>query len=230
MTYPPPAPTYLGPPKFHGAADNKPIHRVVIHGTVSPCKKGGARAIAAYFRTTVTTPSSAHYVVDPGEVVQVTYDSVEAYHAPPNIHSLGVELCDPQTGKDGRWAYPAHEAMLHHAAELVAQLCAAYGVPVVRVGSAGLLSGRHGICGHVDVSNAWRQTTHTDPGDAFPWPHFMDLVRAADPAPAPVKHYPNADTILAAATKGAALSHGARARTYTKIRDLIRPYTTGGTP
>lgn len=175
----PPSPTYLGPAKFHGDSDNKPIHRVVIHATVSPCVEGGARAVAAYFRETVTRPSSAHYVVDPGERVQVVFDSVVAYHAPPNQHSIGVELCDPQAGKATRWFDTPHQQMLKRAAKLVARLCLAYGVPIRKLDVEALRAGAHGVCGHVDVSNAFRQTSHTDPGDGFPWPQFMEQVRAA---------------------------------------------------
>jgi len=172
-----PSPPYVGPAKFHGTRSNKPLRRVVIHGTVSPCAPGGARSIAAYFRKTVTRPSSAHYVVDPGEVVQVVFDSWVAYHAPPNSGSIGVELCDPVAGSPARWKDANHVAMLARAAHLVAGLCLAYGIPLRKVGPAGLRIGRRGICGHVDVSNAWHQTTHTDPGAGFPWDQFMALVK-----------------------------------------------------
>lgn len=172
----PPAPPYLGPAAHHGAADNKPIHRVVIHSTVSPCVAGQARATAAYFRGT-DRDASAHYVVDPAEVVQVVYDSVEAYHAPPNQHSLGVELCDiPSALTAARWLGRNHRAELERAAELVAQLCLAYGVPVRYVTAAQLRAGAHGITTHAEVSAAWRQTTHWDPG-RWPRRRFIRKVR-----------------------------------------------------
>jgi hypothetical protein len=128
----PPAPPYVGPAHFMGGTGNKPINRVVVHCTVSPCQPGGARNIAAYFRGT-TAGGSAHYVVDPTEAVQVVYDSYIAYHAPPNSHSLGVELCDPMTGPDTRWADANHQSMLKRTAVLVAQLCLAYQVPITRL-------------------------------------------------------------------------------------------------
>lgn len=176
MQIKPPNPPYRGPAKFHGGAQADPT-RITIHGTVSPTVEGGAEAIARYFRTTVTRPSSAHYVVDPGAVRQVVYDHVVAYHAPPNERSIGVELCDPVAGPATRWNDEAHARMLKRAARLTARLTLAYGIPATKLNPTELRAGRHGIAGHVDVSNAWHETDHTDPGPAFPWPRFMRLVR-----------------------------------------------------
>lgn len=173
-----PNPPYVGPPFRSSGTGNKPIQRVVIHCTVSPCEPGGARNIAAYFRGS-TAGGSAHYVVDPETVVQSAYDSVVAWHAPPNSHSIGIELCDPMKGPGRRWQDKRHQAMLQRAAKLTAQLCAAYDVPIRKVDDADLRAGRKGICGHADVSDAFKQSTHWDPGPAFPWPQFMDMVRAA---------------------------------------------------
>ena len=179
----PPAPKYEGPARhvMHDAdgapMDNMPIHRIVIHGTVSPCVKGGRHNIAAMFRTT-SKFASAHYVVDPGGICQVVYDSLVAEHAPPNPHSLGIELCDPQKGPGKRWHDASHTTMLRKAANLTAHLCLAYGVPIRKLSVPELLAGRHGICGHADVSAAWHQTDHTDPGPDFPWSEFMELVQA----------------------------------------------------
>ena len=172
----PPSPPFIAA-RWHGGAQT-PAKRIVIHGTVSPCEAGGARNIAHFFATE-TNKTSAHYVVDPGEVIQCVGDHTVAYHAPPNQDSIGVELCDPVTGSAARWNDANHTAMLERAADLVAQLCLAYKVPIVKLSSGQLVAGQHGICGHVDVSNAWHQTTHTDPGAGFPWDRFMTLVKAA---------------------------------------------------
>lgn len=188
----PPDPAYLGPAKWHGGRQElSPLKRVVIHCTVSPCTPGGARATAAYFEHN-TSPGSAHYVVDPGEVVQCVGDHTVAYHAPPNSDTIGVELCDPQAGSPARWADANHRAMLARAAELVARLCLAYDLPIKRIGPVRLRLGMRGICGHVDVSQTWHQSDHTDPGVGFPWDDFMGLVQKAakdllapPPAPAP---------------------------------------------
>lgn len=177
-THPAPSPPYLGPAAHDSGPGNKPISRIVIHSTVSPCREGQARATAAYFGSEAAA-GSAHYVVDPGEVVQVVYDDVVAWHAPPNPHSLGIELCDmPGMGRGAllRWTDKAHRQMLRRAVGLTADLCLAYSVPVAFLDEADLLAGHRGITTHDNVSDAFHQSTHWDPGD---WPQraFMRRVR-----------------------------------------------------
>ena len=190
MTIKPPAPPYLGPPDKSSTGLNAPINRVVIHSTVSPCEPGGARNIAAYFRSP-SAGGSAHYIVDPEETVQSAYDSVIAWHAPPNSRSLGIEMCDipgPVPGdargtarwkalkRSWRWARPNQRKMLERTARVTARLCLAYDVPIEFVTAAGLRAGKRGITTHHLVSQAWGQSTHWDPGW---WPRrkFMRLVR-----------------------------------------------------
>lgn len=146
---------------------------------MSPCKNGGARSIANYFATHRT--GSAHYVVDPGEIVQCVREGTIAYHAPPNTGSIGIELCDPQSGSATRWADGNHTAMLQRAAKLVVEIAKRHKVPLTRIGPSDLRAGKHGICGHVDVSYAWHQTDHGDPMEAgpFPWSRFMEMIKSA---------------------------------------------------
>lgn len=171
-----PNPVYLGPVAHWSSGNNKPPTRWVIHCTVSPCEVGGARDIAAYFRTQASG-GSAHYVSDPSGSVQPAYDGVICWHAPPNPNSIGLELCDPMRGRGKRWHDQDHQQLLEAAAKLTAQGCVFYGIPIKKLDAADLRAGKHGICGHVDVSEAWNQSTHWDPGPAFPWPLFMRMVR-----------------------------------------------------
>jgi hypothetical protein len=198
MNHPAPSPEYLGPAAHTSHGHNKPISRIVIHSTVSPCVPGGAKAIAAYFRSP-KAGGSAHYVVDPGEVVQVVFDDTIAWHAPPNQHSLGIEMCDmpsslsldhwkgelaatsndPQHGRRRnplRWLEPNHRKMLRHTARLTAQLCLAYAVPVRFLTADQLRAGEHGITTHANVSKAFHESTHWDPG-VWPKRTFMREVR-----------------------------------------------------
>lgn len=189
-TYPPPAPVYLGPAAHTSSGNNKPVRRIVVHSTVSPCEEGGARNIAAYFRSE-KAGGSAHYVIDPGEVVQVVYDSVIAWHAPPNPYSLGLEMCDipgPVPGdKPGsarwkaakrvwRWRRPEQLRMLRRTARLTAELCLAYDVPAKFLPPRLVRVQAKGITTHNHVSRAFGQSTHWDPG-FWPRRRFMRMVR-----------------------------------------------------
>jgi hypothetical protein len=162
----------------HGGTQST-VKRLVIHGTVTPCGSGWARRVASDFHTT-TRDASAHYVVDPGEIVQCLSESTVGYHAPPNTGSLGFELCDPQKGSSARWHDANHEAMLRRAAGLVRARAKHWGIPLVKLSAADLRAGKRGICGHADVTAAWHLTDHTDPGTGFPWAHFMDLVKGQE--------------------------------------------------
>jgi hypothetical protein len=189
------------PARLHGGTQST-ISRIVIHATVSPCKTGGARNVAAYFQSRAAG-GSAHYIVDPGEVIQCVKDDVIAYHAPPNTGTLGVELCDPQAGLPLRWQDDPHERMLIRAAALVRQLATIHKVPLVRSTALDLQQGKRGICGHVEVSRAFGKTDHGDPdmGGKFPWIRFMQLLTEEDDVAldaADVKKIWTTDGIIAA--------------------------------
>jgi N-acetylmuramoyl-L-alanine amidase CwlA len=177
MAYPPPAPKYVGPPAHDSGSGNKPIKRIVIHCTAGSDGKG-AMGTANYFKQQAAG-GSAHYVIDSDEVLQTAYDSVVCWHAPPNTHSLGVEMCCSLADKGkGHWGRADHVSMMKLTATLVAQLCLAYGIPAKRLTVAQVKAGQEGICGHVDVSDAFKQSSHWDPGPYFPWAVFMAMVNA----------------------------------------------------
>lgn len=174
--YPAPAPPYAGPPHRSSAGNNKPIVRIVWHSTVSPCEAGGARTIARYFRS-AAAGGSAHYVVDPAETIQAAWDSVICWHAPPNQHSLGIEMCEyPSSWNLARWLDKNHRAMRRRTELLTAQLCLAYGIAPYWLGVRACRAGKKGVTSHATVSRAFGQSTHWDPG-AFPRRLMMRRVR-----------------------------------------------------
>lgn len=151
---------------------------IVLHGTVSSDNRGTARNIANWWNGPTSPMSSAHYVVDPGTVIQCVGDHRVAYHSGYNQNSIGVEFCDEQAGPASRWGDKDSTAILKRAARLTAELCLAYGIKPFRPSVAELKQrGPHGIYGHNDSRLAFGNTTHTDPRD-FPWEKFLRMVRA----------------------------------------------------
>lgn len=175
------------------SGSNLPPTRVVIHSTCPemgfPKASAAGRAVstARYFQS-ASSRGSAHYVVDISETVQCLAEDVIAWHAPPNSHSLGIEICsdggsatsfkNPKVAYTrSQWLSPQVWPAVLRAAQLTRQLCQKYSIPMVKLSSSDLKAGKHGICGHVDVSNAWHQSDHDDPGPEFPWNEFMAAVK-----------------------------------------------------
>ncbi len=173
----------------HTAGDNPRPTRVVIHATApgvgypTASQPGMAMSTARYFASG-NAGGSAHYVEDIAGETHCVPDDTIAFHAPPNEHSLGIEICAEVSYTREQWLSPQVWPAVARAAARCRELCDRFGIPTVRIGPPDLLDGAHGVCGHVDVSVAWHQSTHTDPG-GFVWPEFMAAVHGAAPAPGP---------------------------------------------
>lgn len=172
-SYPAPNPPFIAARYKGGPQTPKAI---VIHATVSSDNAGTAMAIAKWWNGSNSPKTSAHYIVDPKTVIQCVGDRTVAYHCGSNTGTIGIELCDEQTGPASRWSDADSTAIIKRAATLTAQLCLAYGIAVKRPSIAELKAkGKHGIYGHNDSRLAFGNTSHTDPRD-FPWAKFLSLV------------------------------------------------------
>lgn len=161
--------------------DNANPTRVVIHAT-SPnvgfprASAAGLALSTARFFASAAAGGSAHYVEDiVGEQHCVPDDTI-AFHAPPNERSLGVEICAESFYTRNQWLSPQVWPAVARAASRTAELCARFHIPTVRIGPAQLRAGARGITGHIDITNAFGQTSHTDPGPNFPWSEFLAAV------------------------------------------------------
>jgi hypothetical protein len=183
-------PVISGTPRNHSGTGNHPITRVVIHSAVMPCEPGRARQLGAWNRDGATG-GSWHYAVDPAETFQCSYDRFVCWHAPPNGNSLGIEMADypghRPTGrtraelhklrKAWRWAGKNHRAMLARTVRLTAEILVAENLPALWLSPRDLRAGRRGVTSHDNVSRAWGQSSHWDPG-WWPRRYFMRRVRA----------------------------------------------------
>lgn len=187
MSYAPPTPPVVGgTPAHHSGETNHPPRLVVIHSAVTPCRPGMARQLGKW-NAAGTTGGSWHYATDPAETIQCSYDRFVCWAAPPNGHTLHIEMADHpvpvpplaqrlRARKTWRWNDPEQAKMLERTAQLTAQLCLAYGLPPRYVGAAGQRAGRLGWTTHAARTAAFGQSTHWDPGH---WPRrkFARLVR-----------------------------------------------------
>lgn len=164
---------YSDLPYVHAGGDGgvrSTTQMVVIHATDNTAS---AQAEANYARTR-PDQTSAHFYVDDGQVIQALPTDHVAYgcFSTGNGRSIQFEL----SGLSGHIS----DATMRRAAPVVARVCRDWGIPVRKVGPAELVAGARGVCGHADVTAAWHQGDHIDPGPGFDWARFISYVGAGD--------------------------------------------------
>lgn len=162
----------------------KEVRVVVIHTMECQELKGRARWCAEWFAGKYAPrypapQASAHYMVDDLETVQGVRESDMAWHAgSANPFSIGVEHAGYAGQNAQQWDDEYSRAVLDRSARLVAGICDRWHIPIAKLGPGELQQGQHGICGHVDCTNAFSGGRgHSDPGPGFPWQAYLALVR-----------------------------------------------------
>lgn len=162
-------------PSF-GSRFGTPIDLVVIHTTE------GAFDGAVAWLTNVEVQASAHYVVAPdGRIACLVDERNSAWHAGNpdyNRRSIGIELATVTRDAKGHLvpnAFPGR--LLETAAALVADVCRRRSIPVLRAA----IIGHDEVPDPLDPLRKGGRHHHTDPGPAFPWPDFLDLVESKIP-------------------------------------------------
>jgi len=163
---------------YSKAKTSRRITLIVIHTMETMCKPKVARAIAGWFGSARAPQASAHYCVDPDEVIQCVRVEDVAWHCGRfgNGQSIGIELAGRAAMTPEQWAQEGPQAMLRRAARLVAELCCRWNVEPLRRGPEELKAGVGGLTGHVDVTRGLGGTDHVDPGAGFPWKQFVAMV------------------------------------------------------
>ena len=167
------------------------IDVLVIHTMESPEKPDTAESVANWFAGSTAPQASAHYCIDENSVVQCVHDMDVAWHAPgANHNGLGFEHAGRAAQTKSDWSDDYSTKLLELSAELAARKCKEFDIPVQWLQPADLLAGKRGITGHVQVSQAFKQSDHSDPGSAFPVQAYLALIREhlGDAHVAPDKH------------------------------------------
>lgn len=159
---------------------------IVLHSMEMPETINTAERCAEYFANT-TRQASAHYCVDNNSIVQCVALHDVAWAAPgANSRGIQIELSGYANQSHPQWLDNFGIAMLRLAAEHVASLCKAYQIPMRYIDREGLLGGRPGITTHHQVSQAFKRSTHYDPGPHFPINQFCAMVNTFGKDSAPV--------------------------------------------
>lgn len=167
-------------PSNYKATQGRNLDLIVFHDMEAPEAGQTAENVAAYFarQHPPGQASSAHYNVDNNTVVQSVRDKDIAYCAPgANHNGLHIEHAGYARQTTSEWLDPYGRAMLLRSAKLAEELCTQYQIPIKFITEAGLKLGHRGITTHAAVSQAFRRSSHTDPGFNFPMAYYINLVQ-----------------------------------------------------
>lgn len=152
---------------------------VVIHSMEAPEKGSTAENIARWFAGPTAPKASPHYCADQDSIVQCVRERDVAWAAPgANHNGVQIELAGYARQTRGDWFDPPSRAMLERqVVPLVADICKRNRIPVVWLTAADLKAGARGITSHHNVSQAFKRSTHWDPGSGFPAAWLLAQVR-----------------------------------------------------
>lgn len=151
---------------------------LVLHTTENACAPGVARNVAAWFAGPSAPQASAHYVVGPDVTLQGVPLACVAWAAPgANNDGVQIEQVGRAAFSEADWAGEPQQAMLERVAQLLAALCRRFELPAIFLDAAALKRDERGVTTHVEVNRAYRRSSHTDCGPAYPMEAVLRRVR-----------------------------------------------------
>ena len=168
---------------FRDVVERRGVRVIVIHSMEAPEKGNTAENVARFFQNPGKLNGkdrkvSAHLCIDSDSIVQCVLDNDVAFAAPgANNDGIHLELAGFARQTRQEWLDPFGILMLDQAADAAAQYCLKYNIPVRHLTDKELADKQtKGLVGHVQVTNAFKLGSHTDPGEDFPWDHFLGRV------------------------------------------------------
>lgn len=137
----------------------------VQHTTES---EGGNTSVIGYLEN--TRKGSYQTMIDfDGEEVRMVPDTKQAWGAGPEGNRRGLHVCAMGRAAWSRERWLQEGKLLERTAQRYAAWNRDYGIPLVKINAADIRNGVRGICGHADISEAFGEVDHWDPGPDFPY-------------------------------------------------------------
>lgn len=123
--------------------------------------------------------ASYHTIVGrAGDTGRCNDDSYAPWAAGTTGNRRGLHLCAMGWSAQNRDEWLSYDAQLNGIARVLAHNSVVYGIPLVKLSAADVRAGKRGVCGHGEVSVAWGEVDHTDPGPAFPFDVVLNKAQA----------------------------------------------------
>lgn len=157
-----------------GARKPEALKYIVLHSTEST---GTAAAVASYFQSP-SSGGSSQVVVGEDGAFQCVPDLRQPAGAPgANSDGLHIEVVGLAKWTREEWLSRAPKA-LRRCAEVLGQWARDYKIPLAFLDAADLKEGvRRGVTTHYEVSQAFKQSDHWDPGKGFPLDYVLEMAR-----------------------------------------------------
>ena len=166
--------------KNYTPANRTEVKYIVIHSMEAGEASTTAENVSAWFAGSSAPKASAHFCIDCDSIVQCVKETDIAWHAPgANKLGLGLEHAGYARQTRDQWLDPFSSSMLKLSAKLTAKLCKDWNIPTKFVGRDDLKNGLAGITTHHEVTQAFHESTHTDPGKGFPMDLYLQWVQEA---------------------------------------------------
>lgn len=165
-------------PAYHhsGTRPLSAIKLIVMHSTESANSEGSARRIASYFAS-AGSGGSTHLTVDDGTCYRHLENTQVPWGAPgANYQGFHIEQCGYAKWPQAEWEKHLHT--LRRGAYKAAFHCKKFGIPPVFLSATGIKAGKKGITTHSEVTKAFPQGSHTDPGEGWPRELWLSFVHS----------------------------------------------------
>lgn len=121
--------------------------------------------------------SSYQILVDTaGVTVRGNDDNYIPWAAGTTGNKRGLHIAFVGRASRTRAEWLAQDVQLRSGAEVVADWVVRYAIPNRKITAADLRTLVRGIVGHGDISDAWGEVDHTDPGPGFPYAEFVRMI------------------------------------------------------
>lgn len=148
-----------------------------------------ATAMARY-QQAPSAAGSYHIVIDrDGVTARENDDEYRPWSAGTKGNIVGYHFSLAGKAAFTRSQWLARPKQLDMLAAILAAYSRAYGIPLIRRNADEVRAGKWGVCGHAEISAAWREVDHTDPGVNFPFDTVIaranEIARATTPRKEP---------------------------------------------